>query len=182
MKNLFLLVSFLTAIHASNAQKMYIWCPQKLTPSPRTTQLKDVSIDLVITDSRVFTGKVKNKCNSDELKNSLFELIRSTYPSARITLISDKKSINSNTSVLIEVDITAYHATFTTPMWFAQTDFSVKIKNLKATTPTEFSKDIHKEKKFFNVGGFGTAKNNLNKSYLEASIELLDFISDSLNN
>lgn len=182
MKNLFLLILFLITVQITNAQKMYIWCPDELTPSPKAEQLKDITIDLLISDSRILTAKVKNKCTSDELKNSLFELIKKTYPSAKINLITDKKSTSENTNFFIEINITAYYATFTSPMWFAQTDLSIKIKSLKSETATILSKDIHKEKKFFNVFGFATAKNNLNKSYIEANIELLDFISDSLNN
>lgn len=182
MKNLFLLICFLSTVQITNAQKMYIWCPDELTPSPKVEQLKDFTIDVIISDFRILTAKVKNKCTSDELRNSIFELLKKTYPSAKFNLITDKKSIGENTSFFIEINITAYYATFTSPMWFAQTDLSVKIKNLKSEATTIFTKDIHKEKRFFNVGGFATAKNNLNKSYIEANIELLDFISDSLNN
>lgn len=66
-------------------------------------------------------------------------------------------------------------------MWYAQTDFSIKITDFRNSTAKEYSQDIHKEKKFFNVAGFATAKNNLNKTYLEANIALLDFLSDKLN-
>lgn len=160
---------------------MYIWCPNELTPSPKVEQLKDLTIDVIISDSRILTAKVKNKCTSDVLRNSIFELIKKTYPSAKFNLITEKKSIGENTNFFIEINVTAYYATFTSPMWFAQTDLSVKVKNLKSEPANILSKNIHKEKKFFNVGGFATAKNNLNKSYIEANIELLAFISDSLN-
>ncbi len=163
------------------AQKMYIWCPNHLKSAPRTEMLKNIEINVLINDTRLITEKSKNKCTTEELGNSLFNIVKSTYPSATINRVLDNKKKTESGNIFIEMNITAYYATFTSPMWFAQTDFSLKITDFRNSSPKEYSHDIHKEKQFFNVGGFATAKNNLNKTYMEANIELLDFISDKLN-
>ncbi len=181
MKNILTLILFVILVQNVNAQKMYIWCPDKLVASPKPDQLNGVSVNVFIEDSRILTEKTKNKCSTEELKNSFFLIIKETYPSANINLVTDNNKKKEGATFLIEVNITAYYAIFTSGMWYAQTDLSVKISDLKNETSNPLTKDIQKEKKFFNVGGFATAKNNLNKSYIEANIELLSFISDSIN-
>lgn len=181
LKYLIFLALALIAFQNAQGQKMYIWCPDKLNPNPNSEHLKDIQIDVIIEDSRLLTSKIKNKCTSEELSNSVFNLIKESYPNAIINQIMSKNKKSTNTKILIEIKITAYHATFTSPMWFAQTGFSVSISDYRKETPIEYLNDIHKEKKFFNLGGFGTAKNNLNKSFIEANIELFDFLSDNLH-
>lgn len=163
------------------AQKMYIWCPEQLNSTPRTEKLKNLEINILINDTRLITEKSKNKCTTEELTSSVFNIIKATYPSATINKVVDNKKKTESGKIFIEINITAYYATFTSGMWFAQTDFSLKLTDNRNSTSIDYSQDIHKEKKFLNVGGFATAKNNLNKTYLEANIELLDFISDKLN-
>jgi len=181
MKKLFLIMLLTFILKNVEAQKMYIWCPDQLKSNPRTEQLKNIEINVLINDTRLITEKSKNKCTTEELTSSLFNIFKATYPSATINRVLDNKKKTESGKIFIEINITAYYATFTSPMWFAQTDFSLKITDFRNSTVKEHSHDIHKEKKFFNVGGFATAKNNLNKTYIEANIELLDFISDKLN-
>jgi len=182
MKKLFSLILLTIFLKNADAQKMYIWCPNKLVASPRTEQLKNIEINLLINDTRILTEKSKNECTSDELTNSLFTLIKATYPSATINKLTDGKKKIEDGKIFIEINITAYYATFTTPMWFAQTGYSVKITDSRNGSKKDYSQDIQKEKKFFNVGGYGTAKNNLNKSYMEANMDLLSLLADKLNN
>ncbi len=165
----------------AQAQKMYIWCPDKLNPNTNSEHLKDIEIDVIIEDSRLLTSKIKNKCTSEELCNSVFNLIKESYPNSNVNQIMSKNKKSTNSKILIEIKITAYCATFTSPMWFAQTGFSVNLSDYRKETQIENSKDIHKEKFFFNLGGFATAKNNLNKSFIEANIELFNFLSDNLH-
>ena len=183
IKKIMMLVFFVMVLASpftkAHAQKMYIWCPNELTASPRS-QLRDVEINLLINDTRILTSKIKDKCTPEELTNSLFELIKGTYPSAIINRSVDGKKKNEAGKIFIEIDIAAYYATFTSSMWSAQTNYLVKIADSREGSKAEYSREIQKEKRFFNVGGFATAKNNLNKSYLEANIELFDFISDKL--
>ena len=181
MKTIILLIFSFLCAYNSEAQKMYIWCPNELNPSINTELLQGVEVNIIINDSRLLTSKVKNKCTSDELTKSVFDLIEDSYPNAKIKEVKSKKEKTKDCAILIEVKITAYYATFTSPMWYAQTDFSVAIYDYRSEELNEYSKDIHKEKKFFNAGGFATAKNNLNKTYIEANIELLDFIADNIN-
>lgn len=180
LKCLFFLSLTFIMFENSQAQKMYIWCPDKLNPNPHSEQLKDIQIDVIIKDSRLLTSKIKNKCTSEELTNSVFSLIKESYTNTNVNRIMSKNNKSPNSKILIEIKITAYYATFTSPMWFAQTGFSVSLSDYRKESQIEYSKDIHKEKKFFNLGGFATAKNNLNKSFIEANIELFDFISDNL--
>jgi len=181
LKYLFFLALTFIVFENAQAQKMYIWCPNKLNPNPNTEQLKDIEINVLVKDSRLLTGKIKNKCTSEELTNSVFYLIKESYPNATVNQITIKKNKTTNCKILIEIRITAYYATFTSSMWYAQTDFSVSIIDYRKEISNEYLQDIHKEKKFFNLGGSATAKNNLNKSFIEANIELLDFLSDNLH-
>ncbi|MBL0126177.1 MAG: hypothetical protein IPP83_01700 [Flavobacteriales bacterium] len=163
----------------AEAQKMYMWCPDELKATPRTDQLRDVEINLMVTDARIVSEKVRDKCSSQELIDGVVRLIKGAYPAARITVLPEGERRAEEGKVMLEVRITSYHATFTSPSWFAMAGFSVKLVDHRGEQ-RENSRDISKEKKFFNAGGFATAKNNLNKAYVEACIELLDFISDEL--
>ncbi len=183
MKKILTLITFtLFLLNNVNAQKMYVWCPKPLNPVADTEQLSGIKVNVLVKDSRLLSGKIKNKCTSEQLVNSLFKLIKAKYPSATISKISSKKNQSENCQVLIEINITAYYATFTSPMWYAQVDYSLKINDYRGEETITHNTDIHKEKKFFNMGGFKTAQNNLNKSYIEANTVLLDFIADKLNN
>lgn len=163
----------------AEAQKMYMWCPDELKATPRINQLRDIEINLAVSDARITSAKVRDKCSSQELVDGLVRLIKGAYPAARITILPEGERRNEEGKVLLEVRITSYHATFTSPSWFAMSGYSVRLVDQRGVQ-REDSRDISKEKRFANVGGLGTAKNNLNKAYVESCIELLDFISDQL--
>ena len=182
MKKSFFSFLFLLILKVSHAQKMFIWCPQNINPIPKIEQLKDVDIIVSINDSRLLSERIRNKCTSEKLTNSIFTIINKSYPSANIVLASKENTPVKNKSVKIKINISAYYATFTAPMWFAQTAYSIHIADLRNAPVKESETDIRVDKKFWNVNGYSTAKNNLNKSYIEANVELLDFISDKLNN
>jgi len=58
----------------------------------------------------------------------------------------------------------------------------VKISDFRNGSITENSQKIEKESSSFNLMGNATGKKNLNKSYLDANIDLLNFLSEKLNN
>lgn len=181
MKKILLIVLLTLMIFYVKAQKMYIWCPEQLNSTPITEKARDLEIDVSINDTRLITEKSKNKCTTAELTGSIFQIIKMTYPLSTINNVVGNKTKTESGKIFIEINIRAYYATFTSPMWFAQTDYSLKITDNRNSTSKEYSQDIHKESSFFNVGGLATAKNNLNKTYIEANIELIDFITDMLN-
>ena len=96
MKKIIFLVALTILFKNVDAQKMYIWCPNQLTATPRTGQLKNVEINVLINDNRILTDNSKNKCTSEELLNSLYSLIKTTYPSSNINRIIDGKQKNLN--------------------------------------------------------------------------------------
>lgn len=179
MKQLvFLSFFFLTAI-AAPAQKMYVWCPQKISTIPKYNALNNQEISIQLNDNRVLSDKIKDKCSSEEILQGIYNLVRNTYPNAKISRGTGERGKAEEGKIYLEINLTAYYATFTAGVWYATTGYSLKLIDFRKSK-LEFSENIEKQKKSFNVGGMSTAKNNLNKSYIEANTALLDFIFTKL--
>ncbi|OBX25266.1 hypothetical protein LX77_02960 [Gelidibacter algens] len=186
----------------SHSQKLYIWCQKDQIPTPRSEFLADSDIDLVIFDGRIMTSNSKIECTSQTIKNNLSELIRLTYPSAQINLLETDKYFENakKNKITIKITISAYHAAFGGDVklgigsvggqfswgifpegkWNATTGYSIKIYDYRDINDNKFSKEIGKIVSRPNTGGYRTAKNILNNSYIEANQELFSFIDNSL--
>lgn len=181
MKKLLFFLFLILTLSKLEAQKLYIWCPEQINPSQRKEQLKNVEINIIINDTRILTENTKNKCTSEELCNSIFQLLKTTYPSSVFTKVNSFDKNISDNKIYIEISINAYYATFETSTWTAKTKYLVKITDFRKNSKQEYSINIEKESSSMNLFGNATAKKNLNKSYLEANIDLLNFISEKLN-
>lgn len=184
------------------SQKLYVWCQKEQIPTPRIEFLSDTNIDLVIFDGRVLTQNSKVECDSQTTMNNLSELIRLTYPSARINLLETDKYFKNpeKNKITIKITISAYHAAFGGDVkvgigsvgglfswgvfpegkWNATTGYSIKIYDYRNNNDNKFSKEIGKIVSRPNTGGYKTAKNILNSSYIEANKELFSFVDNSL--
>ena len=178
---LFLLFSVQFAVKVFAGDKMYVWCPPEQIIIPKTGTLKGCAINLVVSDKRNLSSKTRDKCSSEELVADVTNLIKGTYPSAKINVVKSADGNVEKNKVTIEIDIVAYFATFSTAMWHASTGYSVTISDYRKDKLSEQNKNILEERSFFNAIGFTTAKSNLNKTYTEANDDLLNFISNNAN-
>lgn len=176
------LLLILCTIGSLPAQKMYIWCPPDIISSiaPQAGILRDQKVFVQITDARVFSGKVVNKCSSDEIITSVITALKAAYPNAGIKKAEDGKKSPDKGEIIIAIDITAYAAHFSTATWHATTSYAVKIKDNRTGEVKEATTTVEKDKSFFNVLGTVTAKSNMKKCYETATTELLDFITKTM--
>ena len=183
------------------AQKLYVWCPKEQIPKPREGFLAKDTIDLVMFDGRILTERSKIECTSENTILLLSEFIKSTYPAAVINLLSSSLYYKDplKNRITIKIGISAYHAAFggdvqigignlggsfsygifPSGKWNAVTAYTVKIYDNRNNAEIKKSKDICKIASRPNTGGYITAKNILNTTYMEANQEMLVFIDDT---
>ncbi len=184
------------------AQKLYVWCPKEQIATPRQGFLEKDTIDLVVFDGRILTPKSKIECTPDETIKKLTDFIRQTYPSTTINILNSNQYYKDPVSnrITIKIGISAYHAAFGADVkfgigslggnfsygifpegkWNAITAYAVKIYDYKSATEIKKVKNILKTASRPNTGGYITAKNILNSSFIEANQEMLFFIDETL--
>ena len=183
-------------------QKLYVWCPKEQLVTPRHGFLKKDTIDLTIFDGRILTERSKIECTSENTIFQLGEFVKSTYPSAIVNLLSSSLYYKDplKNRITIKIGISAYHAAFGADVkvgigivggnfsygvfpegkWNAVTAYAVKIYDYRNNLETKKTKDICKIASRPNTGGYTTAKNILNTTYIEANQEMLFFIDETL--
>jgi hypothetical protein len=201
MKTKFVLVFLLFISGNLIAQKLYVWCPKDQIPTPRQGFLDKDTIDLVIFDGRILTEKSKVECTSENTITQLGDYIKKTYPSAIINQLNSSLYFKDQLKnrITIKIGISAYHAAFGADVkvgigsvggnfsygvfpegkWNAITAYAVKIYDNRNNSGTKKTKDIYKIASKPNLGGYITAKNILNTTYIEANQELLFFIDET---
>jgi len=201
MKTKLILILLLLLSGNLFAQKLYVWCPKDQIPTPRQGFLEKDTIDLAIFDGRILTEKSKVECTPENTILQLADFIKKTYPSAVINLLNSnlyyKDPIKNR--ITIKLGISAYHAAFGADIkvgigsvggnfsygifpsgkWNAVTAYAVKIYDYRKGAEVKKTKDIYKIESKPNMGGYTTAKNILNTTYIEANQELLFFIDES---
>jgi hypothetical protein len=202
MKIIFLLISLILTTESLFAQKLYVWCPKDLIAAPRNGFLEKDTIDLVVFDGRILTPKSKVECTPEETINKLTEFIRQTYPSTTINVLNSNQYYKDpvNNRITVKIGISAYHAAYGADVkigigsvggnfsygffpegkWNAVTAYAIKIYDYKNNREIRKVKDIVKTASRPNTGGYITAKNILNSSFIEANQEMLFFIDESL--
>ena len=202
MKTKTLLIAFLLTTSSLFAQKLYVWCPKDQVPTPRQGFLEKDTIDLVIFDGRILTAKSKIECTPENTISQLTEFIKMTYPSAIVNILNSNLYYKdpSKNRITIKIGISAYHAAFGADVkvgigsvggnfsygvipegkWNAVTAYAVKIYDYRNSLDLKKTKDIYKIASKPNMGGYTTAKNILNTTYIEANQELLFFIDETL--
>lgn len=195
-----LLVFLLMICTNTFAQKLYVWPPKNEIPSPRPLFQKNDTINLSIFDGRTLTKKSKIECSSEELINSITNFIKIAYPNAYINAIPPQyyyKEAKENV-ITIKIGVSAYHAAFGSDIkigignlggnfsygifpegkWNALTTLHVKIYDYRNNNKTIKETIISKEASKPNIGGYRTAKNILNTTYLNANTDMLFFIDN----
>lgn len=155
----------LTLSNNTYSQKDYVWCPDEVSVAADPTTFQNKRVTLVVHDSRVLSTKGKQKCTSREIQEAVASVVRSSCPNAVF--------VDDSSEVKIEIWIKSYSAIFTSPVWYAKTAVSVRVD---VGGKIGEVRDFQVDNKFFNVGGFTTAKNNLNKSYKSVVSELIAYI------
>jgi hypothetical protein len=205
MKKVCSVLFILTLISFGNytfSQKLYIWCPKDQIIKPRISFLENDTINISIFDGRILTKNSKIECTSENTVLQLLEFIKKSYPSAVVNVLSSDayfKDLIKN-RITFKIGISAYHAGFGADVnvgfgsvggnfsygiipegkWNAVTAFAVKIYDYRNNQEIKKTKDIYKIASKSNMGGYMTAKNVLNNTYIEACQEMLFFIDESL--
>ncbi len=183
------------------AQKLYVWCPKEQVPTPRQGFLEKDTIDLIIFDGRILTKNSMVDCTSENTILNLSNFIKATYPSATINLRNSDLYYKDplKNRITIKIGISAYHAAFGTDVkigigsvggnfsfgvfpegkWNAITAYALKIYDYRNNSELKKSKDISKTGSKPNLGGYISAKNILNTTYIEANQEMLFFIDET---
>lgn len=183
------------------AQKIYIWCPSGFEAKPRAGLMENDTINVVIFDGRIIPKKSKIECTPEQLGQTIFNQLKTTYPSAVFNLLPEsdyhKKFIVGN-SALLKVGISAYHAGFgsdvssgvamingsvstvmiTNGHWNGLTTLSAQIFSGSKSE----SKDISHTASRPNSLGFSSAKKALNMAYTKSIQDLLFFMDQQLGN
>ena len=184
-----------------HAQKLYVWCPKEQIPTPHHGLLENDTVDLVIFDGRILTENSKIECTSENTIFQLGDFIKKSYPSAVVNILNSRYYYKDpvKSRITIKIGISAYHAAFGADIkvgigsvggdfsyglfpegkWNAITAYSVKIYDYRNNAEIKKTKDIYKIASRPNTGGYNTAKNILNTSYIEANQEMLFFIDET---
>jgi len=201
MKTKILIIALLLSTSNLFAQKLYVWCPKDQIPTPRQGFLEKDTIDLVVFDGRILTPESKIECTSENIISQLTEFIKITYSSATVNILNStfyyKDPLKNR--ITIKIAISAFHAAFGADVkvgigsvggnfsygvipegkWNAVTAYAVKIYDYRNSLDIRKTKDIYKIASKPNMGGYNTAKNILNNTYIEANQELLFFIDET---
>lgn len=202
MKKINLIVGFVLISSIFYAQKLYTWCPKEQISTPRPGFLENDSIDLIIFDGRIITPDTKVECTSENTIYLLAKFIQETYPSAKWKVLAASNYFKEpqRKRITIKIGISAYHAAFGADVkigigslggnfsygvfpegkWNAVTGYAVKLFDLRQNKDVKQTKDIYKTASKSNLGGYISAKNILNTTYIEANQELLFFIDEVL--
>ncbi|MFD1628835.1 hypothetical protein [Pseudopedobacter beijingensis] len=202
MKIRLLLITLILTTGNLFAQKLYVWCPKDQIATPRQDFLEKDTIDLVVFDGRILTPKSKIECTADGTINKLTDFIRQTYPATTINVLNSNQYYKdpANNRITVKIGISAYHAAFGADVkvgigsvggnfsygvfpegkWNAVTAYAVKIYDYRNNNEIKKVKDILKTASRPNTGGYITAKNILNSSFIEANQEMLFFIDETL--
>lgn len=184
------------------SQKMYVWCQKEQKPTPRKGFLENKEVDLVLFDTRIMTEKSKIECESETIINNLVDLICKTYPSANFNVLKSNRFYQnpSENKITIKVAISAYHAAFGADVkvgigssggkfawgifpegqWNAVAGYSVMIYDYENGTKNKMTEEFGQASSRPNTGGYRTAKNILNRAYIQANLQMFSFIDKSL--
>lgn len=184
MKIKLLIIILILTTGSLFSQKIYVWCPKEQIATPRQGLSGIDTIDLVIFDGRVLTPRSKIKCTPEKTINKLTDFIKQTYPSITVNVLNSDQYYKApvNNRITVKIGISAYHAAFASGegKWSALTTYSVILYDYRNNNEIKRVKDISRTASKLNTGGFSTAKNMLNFSFIEANQDILFFIDEAL--
>lgn len=194
IKQLFTALLFFSFV-STQAQKIYIWCPESFEVKPRTELVMNDTIDVIFFDGRSVPKKNKIECSTTELFQTIFSQIKTTYPSVIFNLLPEaeyyKKHVNED-GVTLKIGVAAYHAGFGTDIsgaigtvggqfttmlipkgqWNAVTAYYVQIYRDGKSIVKEISNLASKP----NIWGYKSARTALNETYNKSNQEMLFFL------
>lgn len=199
-KLLGLALFFMVVSQSAFSQKLYVWCQKVQIPTPREGFMADNEINLVIFDGRTMTPKSRIKCSSESITDNLAQLIKETYPSAKVNVLPGSAYYEKPKDgvITVKIAISAYHAAFGANVkvgigniggnfswgampegrWNAVTGYSVRVYDYRNGLEITNNKTIGKIASRPNTGGFRTAKNILNSTYINANQDMFFFIDE----
>ncbi|GHT64139.1 hypothetical protein FACS189451_11530 [Bacteroidia bacterium] len=202
MKKIIFILFFTTINLFAFGQKLYIWCPENPNIKPRVGFLQGQEVNIIIFDGRIIPEKSKVECSSEKVSQSLFDLLSTSYPSAKLIFLPEEKYYQKPDTniVTIKIAISAYHAGFGRDIsvgigsvggnfsygvfpkgeWNALTSFYVQIFDNRNSKEKKDAKEISEIESKPNLVGYRTAKGCLNSSYVRAIQSLLFYIENYL--
>lgn len=172
-----LVLFFVGLVNLSFSQKLYVWCPTYLPDLELQNEiLNDSNIDVIIKDTRILTHRSKIKCLSESIQSSVVELIALNFPKSRVQLIEESKMDRSTAKLIIMIEMNNYNSHFSSPLWYGQTGFVVKITNRFLAENQTKSKEIHWITREQNMWGLKSGKKALQYSFELAANDLINFI------
>jgi hypothetical protein len=177
-----LLLFFIGVVNLSFSQKLYVWCPTYLPDLELQSQiLKDSNIDVIIKDTRILTNRSKIKCLSESIQSSIVELIALNFPKSKVQLIEESKMESSTAKLIVMIEMNNYNSHFSSPLWYGQTGFVVKITSRFLAENQTKSKEIHWITREQNFKGLKSGKKALQYSFELAANDLIQFIYEISN-
>jgi hypothetical protein len=181
LRNVFVLF-FVGVVNFSFSQKLYVWCPTYLPEIELENDILNGSkIDVIIKDTRITTKKSKIKCLSESIQTSIIELIALNFPKSQVQLIDESKMDKSTARIIIMIEMNNYNSHFSSPLWYGQTGFDVKIINRFLPDNQTKSKDIYWIAREQNTLGTNSGKIALQNSFEMAANDLIRFIYEISN-
>ena len=201
LKKILLITITCFITYSTLGQKLYVWCPEQPVVKQRIGFLDNQEINIIIFDGRSLPPKSKIECQSEDITNAIFNVVRTAYPSAKINLLkeSDYYKKPETGKITLKIGIVAYQAGFGVDVtvgvgniggnfsygliskseWNGITGYYAQIFDNR-NSEKKFVKEISKIESKSNIWGYKTAKTCLNTTFGEANQELLFFIDNSL--
>ena len=190
-----LIVSLIFSFLSTQAQKIYVWCPENFEVKPRTGLIMTDTINIVFFDGRSFPKKNKIECSPDELFQTLFSQLKITYPKIIFNMLPEadyyKKTVKGD-GVTLKIGLAAYHSGFGTDIsggigivggqlstmiipkgqWNAVTAYYVQLFRDEISKLKEISNLASRP----NMWGYKSARTALIETYNKSNQELLFFL------
>ncbi len=180
MKKTYLGILFFICMHALHAQKTYVWYPSRIPEFELDSQsFKDLVIDVIIKDTRVIPPRSKVYCSPEELEKAVLELLTLNFPHSKVNKIEESNSANSSARVVVTITLKSYFAKFSSPLWYGQTGFEVKVTNRFLESNQTESKEIEWITRENNWWGYKSARKALQYAFDLAAEDLVNFISQT---
>jgi len=173
-----------------------IYAPSETSTTPRTGFLTNEQIDVIFFDSRT------EKEQSEEIKNSIVDHLRKTYPDARFQKLDDSEyfATAERGKITLKINIAGYNAGFgvestsgigsingqpfvfsgvSDGRWNGLTGIAVMLYDYR-DGEERYSNEISDVESRPNVGGYSTARAALQTSFQNVMNGLASFIDQNL--
>lgn len=164
------------------AQKQYIWEPKPYTPASYPNIMTRDTLYLSISDNRGMPSNSKVNFTSQQLKQTILELFKHTYPGAELIYDENFYFSEYKDGYNIKVGITKYCSTFSPGVWTGWTTFDVNFCKRVNGVNLDNSKSVAYYSSAGNALGYSSGKKCLNNAYRSSVDEMFNFINSSYAN